>query len=218
VRRLQQLVKNQTRSKNHINSFLKLHDLKRPADIKIRWTKKHLAWLASITFDQPAHEFTFKQLLGSYCNVRNEIMEALRFLRKLSREPRYSENYKIVTSVKGVGLITGMTFLLELSDISRFSNVNKLSSFIGLTPSQFSSGDHVRLGHITREGNDHLRRVLVESCWTVIRFDPILKEKYNRLRARGVNGKKAIVAVARTLAVRLRRCLLDKTPYVIGVN
>ncbi len=87
-----------------------------------------------------------------------------------------------------------------------------------MTPSQFSSGDHVRLGHITREGNAHLRRVLVESCWTVIRFDPILREKYERLRARGVNGKKAIVAVARTLAVRLRRCLLDKTPYVVGVN
>ena len=174
VRRLDQLVKNQTRSKNHINSFLKLHDLKQTAEIKTRWTKKHMSWMASITFDQPAHEFTFKQLLNSYCNVRNEIKEALLFLRKLSRDPRYGENYKIVISVKGVGLITGMTFLLELYDISRFSNVNKLSSFMGMTPSQFSTGDHVRLGHITREGNDHLRRVLVESCWTVIRFDPIL--------------------------------------------
>ena len=218
VRRHDQLVKSQTRSKNHINSFLKLHDLKPPVDIKVRWTKKHLAWLAHISFDQPAHEFTFKQLLNNYCNIRNEIKETLLFLRKLSRDPRYQENYRIVTSVKGVGLITGMTFLLELFDISRFSNVNKFSSFMGLTPSQFSSGDHVRLGHITREGNDHMRRVLVESSWTVIRYDPILREKYLRLRARGVNGKKAIVAIARTLAVRLRRCLLDKTPYLVGID
>lgn len=218
VRRLKQQVKNQTRAKNHINSFLKLLDIRQPESITNRWTKKHLAWLATITFDQPAHEFTFKQLLNSYYNIRNELKETLLFLRTMSRDPRYAENYKIVTSVKGVGLITGMTFLLELFEISRFSSVNKLSSFIGMTPSQYSTGDHVRLGHITREGNDHLRRVLVESSWTVIRYDPILREKYLRLRARGVNGKKAIVAVARTLAVRLRRCLLDKTPYVVGVN
>jgi transposase len=110
-----------------------------------------------------------------------------------------------------------MTYLLELHDVTRFSSSKKLSSYLGLTPSQHSSGEHVRLGHITREGNSHVRRALVESAWTVIRHDPVLRDKYNRIRAKGSNGKKAIVAVARSLAIRLRRCLLDEIPYVTGV-
>jgi len=110
-----------------------------------------------------------------------------------------------------------MTFLLELYDIIRFTSAEKLSSYVGLTPSQYSSGSHIRLGHITREGNAHIRRVLVECAWTVIRHEPFLREKYNRIRAKGINGKKAIVAVARSLAVRLRRCLVDEVPYEVGM-
>lgn len=71
---------------------------------------------------------------------------------------------------------------------------------------------------LTRQGNAHLRNVLVESAWTVIRHCPHLREKYDRIRNKGTNGKKAIVAVARSLAVRLRRCLLDQQDYVIGIS
>ena len=110
-----------------------------------------------------------------------------------------------------------MTFLLELHDVTRFSSSEKFGSYLGFTPSQFSSGEHTRLGHITREGNAHVRGALVECAWTVIRHDPVLRDKYDRIRARGTNGKKAIVAVARTLAIRLRRCLLDDIDYVVGV-
>ena len=98
----------------------------------------------------------------------------------------------------------------------KYSNERKFSSYLGLTPSQFSTGDKVRLGHITRQGNAHLRHLLVESAWTVIRHDPFLQQKYDRIKARGTNGKKAIVGVARSLAIRLRRCLLDNSEYVIG--
>jgi len=86
-----------------------------------------------------------------------------------------------------------------------------------MSPSQHSSGERVRFGHITHEGNSFVRHVLIESAWTVIRHDPVLRDKYDRLRAKGTNGKKAIVAVARSLAIRLRRCLLEETPYVIGI-
>ena len=134
-----------------------------------------------------------------------------------SRSEKYQENYKRLTSARGVGLITAMTFLLEIFDFGRFPKEDDFSSYLGMTPSQFSSGDKVRLGHITRQGNSNLRRVLIESAWTVIKHDPHLRDKYNRIKARGTNGKKAIVAVARSLAVRLRRCILDETEYVIGV-
>jgi transposase len=218
VRRRAQLVRSQTRAKNQISAFLKLFGLKPPSDVNSRWSKKHLRWIDSIAFDHESDGFTCKLLLANYQRLRLELYQVNQYIRKLSKHALYCDNFQIVTSVRGVGLITGMTFLLELNDMSRFKNSNAFSSFLGMTPSQFSSGEHVRLGHITREGNAQLRRVLVESAWTVIRHDPILRDKYNRLRARGTNGKKAIVAVARSLAVRLRRCLLDKTPYVIGVE
>jgi transposase len=65
-----------------------------------------------------------------------------------------------------------MTFILEVFDFNRFVNAKHFSSYLGFTPSQHSSGDQVHLGHITRQGNSHLRRILVESAWTVIKHDP----------------------------------------------
>jgi len=217
VRRRAQLVKKQTRSKNQIKSFLHLHGLKHPDSIKTHWSNRYLSWLESLCFENDSDSFIFSQLIRSYRYIRDDLASVTRYLRQLSSSEKYRENFKRVTSLRGVGLITGMTFLLELYNLSRFKNASCFSSFLGLTPSQYSSGDHVRLGHITRQGNAHLRRVLVESAWTVIRHDPHLRDKYARIRARGTNGKKAIVAVARSLAVRLRRCLLDETQYVIGV-
>lgn len=67
-----------------------------------------------------------------------------------------------------------------------------------------------------KEGNVHIRRILIESAWTVIKHDFHLREKYNRIRAIGTDGNKAIVAVARSLAVRLVRCLLEEKVYVPG--
>ncbi|UCE17654.1 MAG: IS110 family transposase [Gemmatimonadota bacterium] len=103
------------------------------------------------------------------------------------------------------------------STFQRFRKTTRFSSYLGLTPSQHSSGKHVRLGHFIREGNAYLRHVLIDSAWTVIRHDPHLRAKYNRIRAQGTEANIAFVAVARSLAIRLRRCLLDQRQYVIGI-
>lgn len=217
VRRRAQLVKNQTRAKNHIRSFLHLHGIAAPADVKSRWSNRYLAWLDSLTFDFETDAFTLSRMIADYRHIRDEVVAVTRYLRTMSKNETYANSFKHANALRGVGLVTGMTLLLEIFDFARFKNSQHFSSYLGLTPAQYSSGDHVRLGHITRQGNAHLRNVLIESAWTVIRHDPHLREKYERLKARGTNGKKAIVAVARSLAVRLRRCLLDNCDYVIGV-
>jgi transposase len=217
IRRRSQLVKKQTRAKNHIKSFLHLHGIKTPEDISKNWSNNYITWLEGLKFEYESEHFTFSQLIRCYRYIRNEILELTKYLRNLSRTDKYYGNFNKLTSLRGIGLITAMTYLLELYDLKRFKNEKCFSSYLGFTPSQFSSGEHFRLGHITREGNAHLRRVLIESAWTVIKHDPFLRDKYERIKAKGVNGKKAIVAVARSLAVRLRRCLLDQTDYVIGV-
>jgi len=210
-------VKKKTRIQNQIKSFLYLHDVQRPDFIKRRWSKAYMQWLEALKFDHTADRFVLERMFSNYHHIRDELAAITRQLRRLSRTEPYYKNFKRLTACKGVGLVTAMTYLLELHDLTRFPSADKLSSYLGMTSSQHSSGEKVRLGHITREGNVYARRCLVESAWTVIRFDPHLREKYNRIRAKGTNGKKAIVAVARSLALRLRRCLLDEVPYEVGI-
>ena len=217
IRRRGQLVKKVTRAKAELKAFLNLHGIKKPEEIKNSWTKMYMSWLKSIEFEFESDRFILKHLIDSYLRLRQELANVTKQLRQLSKSEAYNANYKIMTVLRGVGLITAMSFLLEIHDFERFQNEKQFSGYLGLTPSQHSSGEHVRFGHITRQGNAHLRRVLVESAWTVIRHCPHLREKYDRIRAKGTNGKKAIVAIARSLAVRLRRCLLNQENYVVGV-
>ena len=216
IRRRRQLSKMQTRAKNQIRSFLNLDGITMPETIKRPWCLQYLNWLEDLSLEHPSEKFTLQQLVKTYRRIREDLTEVTRYIRSLAKSSPYAKNFKLLTSIHGVGLITAMTFLLEIFDFARFGNERKFSSYLGLTPSQHSSGDKVRFGHITRQGNAYLRHLLVESAWTVIRHDPSLQQKYDRIKARGTNGKKAIVAVARSLAVRLRRCLLDNTEYVVG--
>ncbi|MBD3378517.1 IS110 family transposase [candidate division KSB1 bacterium] len=206
-----------TQVKNQIKSLLNLHGIIWSDSDGNKWTKRYLAWLETVEFENENYRFILDQHLASFRFNREKIALLTRRIRDLSKNSTYHGNYMRLTACKGIGLITAMTFLLELHDVVRFPSAEKFCSYLGLTSSQYSSGEHVRMGHITREGNSHVRRVLVESAWTVIRHDPFLREKYDRIRSRGTNGKKAIVAVARSLAVRLRRCLIDQVPYELGV-
>jgi transposase len=85
-----------------------------------------------------------------------------------------------------------------------------------LTPSQYTSADKVRMGRITCVGKNSLRAMLTQASWTLIRKDGVMRERYERLKSRS-GGKRAIVAIARTLLIRMRRLLLDNNPYVVGL-
>ena len=115
-------------------------------------------------------------------------------------------------SIPGVGMISAMEFLVELQDMTRFDSADDLAAFLGLTPSEHSSADRIRKGRITRCGNERVRRALVESSWTVIRYDASLRRKYQRL-AKAKGSKKAIVAIAHTLAGRIRHMFITGESY-----
>jgi transposase len=103
---------------------------------------------------------------------------------------------------KGVGPITALAFVLTVGPVERFPNSRKLVSYLGLNPGEDSSGGHQRLGHISKQGNQMLRWLLVEAGHGVALFDDALLRKYRRLKSRrGRNVAK--VALARHLAVRL---------------
>jgi len=110
---------------------------------------------------------------------------------------RKQANYLFyLCSIPGIGNLTAMEILLELQDVSRFRRADQLAAYVGLTPSQFSSADKIRMGRITRAGKNTVRSALVESCWLLIRKDKAMQKKYEQIKARA-GGKRAIVAVSR---------------------
>lgn len=117
-------------------------------------------------------------------------------------------------SVPGIGPIHGRQLANELGDMTQFRNEKRLFSFTGLTPSEYSSGEHIRQGHITRQGSAILRKILIEAAWVAITQDPSLDVVFKRLS--GNRGKKrAIIGVARRLIGRIRYCVLTGTLYEI---
>jgi transposase len=159
---------------------------------------------------------SFKCLLEQYHFLDGQIVKQTKLLRELSKTELYRERVELLMTIPGIGMIAAMELLLELQDVSRFQRADQLAAYVGLTPSQYTSADKVRMGRITCVGKSSLRATLVQASWALIRKDGVMQEKYDRLKSRS-GGKRAIVAVARTLLIRMRRMLLDNNPYVIGL-
>jgi transposase len=120
----------------------------------------------------------------------------------------------VYRSVPGFGGKNGREISNELGDMKQFSNERQLSSFTGLTPQEFSTGDNRRLGHISRQGSSRLRALLVEAAWLAVRKDPALEKIFLRIAQRA-GKKRAIVAIARRLVCRIRACFRDGILYRI---
>jgi transposase len=120
----------------------------------------------------------------------------------------------IYKSAPGVGDITALKLKNELGDMQQFANEKQLFSYVGFTPVEYSSGEHVRQGHMSRQGRSVLRHIFVESAWIAIQKDPQLQKIYQKTA--DTRGKKrAIVGIARRLAGRLRSCVSSGTFYTV---
>jgi transposase len=159
---------------------------------------------------------SFNRILEQYEFLTAQIDKQTKLLRELPETELYQKRVEILQSIPGIGVISAMELLLELQDVSRFRRAEQLAAYVGLTPSQYSSADKVRMGRITGIGKNTLRSLLVEASWTLIRKDHGMREKYDRIKIRS-GGKRAIVAIARTLLLRMRRMLLDKQIYTLDL-
>lgn len=144
-------------------------------------------------------------------SLRNE-------LRALAKKEKYASTYEIVRSLPGIGWLTAIRLVLELGeDFTRFMTGKSLSNFLGLTGSEYSTGETVHKGRITGLGPTFVRSWIIESSWVGIRKDPVLREKFERVWKNSGSKKKAIVAVARKLVCRLWSCVIHKQEYAVGV-
>jgi transposase len=215
IRRRGQLMGDRVRVQNRIKGELRFFGIPFP-EVSGQWSKAFVKKLWEIDLGDRFAQQSFEQLLKQYEFLAQQIVEQTRLLRELSQTDQYRERVKIAQSAPGIGLISAMQILLELQDMGRFRRGYRLGAYVGLTPSQYSSGERTRMGRITRAGKGAVRAALVEASWTLIRKDKAMEEKYERIKARR-GGKRAIVAIARMFLLRLRRMLLDGTPYAMGL-
>jgi transposase len=159
-------------------------------------------------------QLEIKYCIQSYCEqwqlLKNKIKEIDKELEKQAEKDSVLEI--IYQSAPGIGKIHGRELCNELEDMSQFPNEKKLFSYTGLTPSEYSSGEHRRQGHITRQGRSVLRKILTQAAWIAIQKDSSLKTIFERLSKKS-GKKRAIIGVARRLIGRIRSCLLTGCLY-----
>jgi transposase len=213
VRRRRQIVRDRVRTQNRIKAELRFHGvhLEEPRG---GWTQIYFARLQRTDFGNRWMQESFNRLLEQYEFLCMQIDKQTQLLRELSETVLYRKRVEILQSIPGIGMISAMELLLELQDVSRFRRAEQLAAYVGLTPSQYSSADKVRMGRITGIGKNTLRAILVEASWQLITKDQVMREKYDRIKIRS-GGKRAIVAIARTLLLRMRRMLLDERAYTL---
>lgn len=176
------------------------------------WTKRFVAWLREQAEEMPKPvTAALLSLIERYENLKKQIADLEREIRNLAKEPRYEVAMKQLLDMGGVGLLTGMVFLTEMGDLSRFSNRREIASYLGLCPSSHESGEASdRKGHITRQGPSRIRKVLCQAAWAAVRFDLNQRKTWERIKGKKKGrGKKAIVAIMRKMAIVMWHRALD---------
>lgn len=194
-KRKRQQVGNQLKSHLHLLGYLTAADTR---VVSARWVKS----LLEQCFDKGS-QFVI-QMLG---NEWLELTEKIKRIDKELQEQAHTDGAleTIYQSAPGIGPVHGRQLANELGDMQQFQNVKALSSFTGMTPAEYSSGDKRYLGHMSRQGRSLLRAVLVEAAWVAIRKDKRSKDVFDRISATA-GKKRAIIAVARHLIIALRAC------------
>lgn len=174
--------------------------------------KKRINLLLILPFARE-QKFVLETLANQWLSIDAAIEEVETCLQQQATND--SELEMIYSSLPGVGPVIARALANELGDMKQFANERKVFSYCGLTPSEYSSGEHIRVGHITRQGKPTLRRMLVQAAWVAIEIDKELSEFYARVSRKG-GKKRAIVAVARRLIGHAKTCLKQQRPYKVN--
>ena len=140
-------------------------------DGKCRWTQAHFRWLETVKFDAPVQQIVLQEYIDTVKAAQQRVAGLEAQMREALAQWSLRPVVEALMALRGVSLITAMTTLAELGDITRFDSPRELMAYLGLVPSEHSSGGTRRQGGITRTGNGHARRVLVEAAWSY-RFAP----------------------------------------------
>lgn len=166
------------------------------------WTMKHVAWLRSLDIGGVLQE-SLQEYLITYDYLTDKIERLDQRIEELASDKIYQEKVKKLICLLGVKTLTALSIIVEVGDFARFSKPEKLASYIGLVPSEDSSGGKQHRGSITKAGNSHVRRLLVESAQSYTRGSIGYKSK--ELKCRQSGNTQEVIAYADKANERLRR-------------
>jgi transposase len=227
VRAREDAKQDQLRAKHRLSKFLLRHGVRPPETVKKAWTQKYMSWMKThVRFDQLA-------LQSTLADYMNEVTHAVERIQRLEQaiDEAVSTSPEAIRSViaalqalRGVAQMTAVSIVSELGCFSRFKSPRQLMSYSGLVSSEYSSGNRIQRGRITKAGNAHLRRVIVEAAWAYRHkpwvggallkrqrgLDQAVKDiawkaqwrlttRYRKLSARGKNKPQVITALGREL-------------------
>lgn len=209
-------------AKFRLKAFLLRHDIRYTG--RAAWGPAHLRWLSEVVCPTPAQQIVFQE----YVRAVNEHTERLQRLEQELQDHvktwRLQPVVEALQALRGVQFTVAVTLVAELGDLTRFDNPRQLMKYLGLIPSEYSSGERRRQGAITKAGNTHARRALVEGAWAYrypakvsrhlqLRLEQLPKpiqdiswkaqvrlcKRYRHLMARGKHANQVVVAIAREL-------------------
>lgn len=195
---------------------------------KTKWSKAHFRWLSDISMLHPAQQIALQEYIDAVCESLNRVERLTEQIRQLVADWRLAPLVQSLQAARGVSLIVAVTILSELGDLGRFKNPKQLMAYLGLVPSEHSSGESTKRGGITKTGNKHARKALIEAAWAY-RMQPrvsrqLLKRhedvseatcriawkaqlrlciRFRRLMAKGKSKQVVVTSIARELSAFL---------------
>lgn len=154
----------QKSARQRLKSFLLRHDIRYQG--KTSWNEAHLRWLADeVRCPSAAQKIVFQEYVNTVTEAQHRLQRLNEQIEVFVKQWRLYPAVEALMSMRGVKMIVAVTVVSELGDLSRFDNPKQLMSFLGLTPSEYSSGQRQSRGRITKTGNGHVRRILIEAAW-----------------------------------------------------
>jgi transposase len=216
-------VNSRVQARHQLKGFLLRHDVRYTG--KTSWSLAYYRWLTTLNFGAGAAQTAFTEYSLAVKSADDRVERLTKALQNSIKGWRFEYLVGALQALRGVAAITAIGLVAEIGDLARFSHPRKLMGYLGLVPSEHSSGERTSRGSITKTGNAHARRLLTEAAWNY-RFkarigrealarqealsEPIrttawkaqlrLTKRFAALRERGVQINKACVAVARELA------------------
>ena len=204
-------------------AFLLRHDIRSTG--RANWSPAHLRWLSEVIGPTPAQQIVFQEYVQTVTEQTARLQRLEQELHEQVKTWRLAPVVEALQALRGVQCTVAVTTVAELGDLTRFDNPRQLMNYLGLTPSEYSSGGRRQQGSITKTGNTHARHALVEGAWAYrypakvsrhlqLRLEKLppaiqaiswkaqvrLCKRYRHLMAKGKNANQVVVAIARELS------------------
>jgi transposase len=203
-------------ARQRIKSFLLRYGRRYP-HARSGWTGSYEAWLSRQRFEDPAAQTAFLHLLSAHSARHAQLASLDAEIAQAALRPELAPGVALLRCFRGIDTLSAVTILAEVGDFRRFGSAASFMAFTGLVPSEHSSGMSVRYGSITKTGNAHLRRVLVEAAWSYRHRPYIGQALAERLKGQSPEVVAYAWAAQLRLCGKFRKLTLIKNPNKAAV-